>query len=167
VILAVKCYAKTLAFAEARRQDGRNMKKHLWTIALSAGIIVALFVSAPVRASSCNPMKTLALLRQGQTQSVNGNKTEAVDTQVKAANEDWVCYQDGDQSSETRGKSGKASADILNGAAQDADASGDEARAVQLAKMALARYKVLARDKSLPLDVRVYADSAVQAATSP
>jgi hypothetical protein len=143
------------------------MKKHLWALALTAGSIAALFVPAPVSASSCNPTKTLALLRQGQTESVNGNKTEAVDTQVKAATEAWICYQDGDQSSEIRGRSGKASADILNGAAQDADASGDAARALQLAKMALARYKVLARDRSLPLDVRVYADSAVQTATSP
>jgi hypothetical protein len=136
-------------------------------ILLAAAVSVMPFAATPARASSCNLTKALNLLTRGQTESVNGNKATAVDTQLQAAREGWICYEDRNQSSEVRGKMGKASADILNGAAQDADAAGDQDKALRIAKLALAEYKQLARDRTLPLAIRVYADSVVQAATSP
>jgi len=62
---------------------------------------------------------------------------------------------------------GKASADILVGAAQDADAIGNDKAAKAMALLALVEYRALAKDHSIPLEIRVYADSAVQSATSP
>lgn len=135
--------------------------------AFAALVLTLCSQARPVDASVCNISKTLALLRQGQTQSVEGDKARGLNTEVAAAPEAWICYQDHNQSSTIRGNMGKASADILNGAAQDADAIGNGPKAVRLALQALSEYKTLARDRTIPLQIRVYADSAVQAATSP
>jgi len=145
-----------------------SFRRRCYGLVLLSLLTVSAFVftSAPAVAAECNPAKALTLLKQGQAQSVNGEKSKGVDTQVRAADTAWACYKDADLPAESRGKMGKASADILVGASQDADALG-EGRAVTLAKLALSRYKILAKDRSLPLSVRVYADSAVQAATSP
>ena len=141
--------------------------KWLHLSALTALTLASASSPHPADASACNLSKTLALLRQGQTQSVEGDKAHGVDTQVAAAREAWICYQDRNQSSTIRGNMGKASADILNGAAQDADAIGNGPKALRLALQALSEYKTLARDRTIPLQVRVYADSAAQAASSP
>ncbi len=142
-------------------------KKRLLMSIFAALILAAICAPPPAAASACNPAKTLALLRQGQTQSVEGDKARGADTQEAAAREAWLCYQDHGQSSTMRGNIGKASADILNGAAQDADAIGNGQKALRLALLAVSRYKTLARDRTIPLQIRVYADSAAQAATSP
>jgi hypothetical protein len=117
--------------------------------------------------ANCNPRNALNLLTKGQTASVNGDKASAVDIQLRAADAAWDCYMDKAQSAHIRGTMGKAAADILNGAAQDADAAGQEQKAIKIAKLALKAYQTIAADRSLPLDIRTYADSAVEAATSP
>jgi len=139
------------------------------TVSLAAAVTALAFLSpGPAEASStCNPTKALNLLRQGQVASVDGNKKKAVAIQMHAAVEAWICYQDQTQSARVRGTMGKAAAHIANGAAQDAEAVGDDRGAVKLAKLALTAYKTIARDRSLPLDIRTYADGAVEAATSP
>jgi len=119
------------------------MRKEQLLALMTSIATVALFLAAsnPLSASGCNPTKALVLLKQGQTEAVDGKKTQAVDTQVLASREAFKCYQDHGQSSATRGTSGKAAADILNGAAQDAESSGDHPKAVTLAEMALALYR--------------------------
>lgn len=130
-------------------------------------VLLGAVCATPAHASSCNPQKALALLAKGQTASVNGDKAEAVDLQLQAADAAWACYQDRSQTAHIRGTMGKAAADILNGAAQDADSVGESDKAVKIAKLSLAAYKTIAADRSLPLDIRTYADGAVEAATSP
>lgn len=137
------------------------------TFTLIAFAVLAAVCSLPAHANTCNPQKALTLLTKGQTASVNGDKAEAVDIQLRAADATWDCYRDKAQSAQTRGTMGKATADILNGAAQDADAAGESDKAVKIAKLALAAYKTIATDRSLPLEIRTYADGAVEAAMSP
>lgn len=131
---------------------------------------ISIFATSPIlvaTAESCNAPKALALLRRGQTQSVNGDKEKGVATQFAASKEAWFCYLDASLNSKTRGVYGKASADVVLGAAQDAEAIGQHKVAVALATLAVNEYQKLARNRALPLEIRTYADSAVQAATSP
>lgn len=132
---------------------------------LAFAALVALAGSSAY--ANCNPQNALKLLTKGQTASVNGNKASAVDIQLRAAEAAWDCYLDKTQTAHVRGTMGKAAGDILNGAAQDADAAGEEDKAVKIAKLALKAYRTIAADRSLSLDIRTYADSAVEAATSP
>jgi len=147
-----------------------NPIKRIGSYAVFVGFTLSIFGALPMSAEgaeSCNAPKALALLRLGQSQSVDGEKEKGIITQFAASKEAWFCYLDPFLNSKSRGTYGKASADVVNGAAQDAEAIGQHKVAISLVMLALKEYRALSHNHSLPLEIRVYADGVVQAATSP
>jgi len=59
--------------------------------AFSVVAVSAVLLPEAASAAACNPAKALTLLRQGQQQSVDGDKAKAVATQFQAAREAWTC----------------------------------------------------------------------------